>query len=635
MTGGHIMKKNLELLTSLFHQGTSVRAYAFLGAHPYVDGEEKGFVFRVWAPKASKVYLSGDFNSWDYHQSSMVKITEQGIWELYVPLIEEYTTYKYVIEDHYGKYSTKADPYGYHMETRPSTASKTYHLENYKWQDEKWMKKRKSTSPYNRPMNIYEVHMGSWRRYSDGNYFDYKKIAEELIPYVKDMGYTHLELMPIAEHPFDGSWGYQILGFFAPTSRYGTPKEFMYFVDACHKADLGVIMDWVPGHFPKDEAGLYQFDGSSCYEYADHLKREHEEWGTMIFDWGKNEVRSFLMSNAIFWLDKYHIDGFRVDAVASMLYLDYNREHGKWRPNIHGGHENLEAVTFLQDLNTALFREFPDILMIAEESTAWPMVTKPVDLGGLGFNFKWNMGWMNDTLQYMKTDPYFKKGVHNHLTFALTYIFSENFILPLSHDEVVHMKGSLIHKMPGEYEEKFANLRAYYGYMMAHPGKKLLFMGGEFAQFDEWKFQDQLDWGILQFEQHRKMQKFCKELNHFYLESSCFWELDDSWEGFQWIDPDDRDRNLVTFRRINAKGEDIVVICNFAPVKRIEYIVGVDKPGKYKMVFNSDSIKFGGKGGGTKKATSRPIGFKAYQNQLKLTIPPLSTIFYKYINGGD
>lgn len=635
MTGGQIMKKNLELHAYLFHQGTSVRAYEFLGAHPYAEGKEKGFVFRVWAPKARTVYLIGDFNKWDYHKSPMERITEQGIWELYVPAIEEYTAYKYVIEDDHDNHFTKADPYGYHMETRPSTASKTYYLENYKWQDQKWMKNRKKTLPYGSPINIYEVHLGSWKRYSDGNYFDYRKIAEELIPYVKDMGYTHIELMPIAEHPFDGSWGYQILGFFAPTSRYGTPKDFMYFVDQCHKAEIGVIMDWVPGHFPKDEAGLYQFDGSSCYEYADPLKREHEEWGTMIFDWGRNEVRSFLTSNAFFWLDQYHIDGFRVDAVASMLYLNYNRNDGNWRPNKHGGRENLEAIAFFQELNTALFGEFPDILMIAEESTAWPLVTKPVDVGGLGFNFKWNMGWMNDTLQYMKTDPYFKKGVHNNLTFALTYIFSENFILPLSHDEVVHMKGSLINKMPGNYDEQFDNLRAYYGYMMAHPGKKLLFMGGELAQFDEWKFQGELDWGILEFEKHRKMQRFCKELNHFYLENSCLWELDHSWEGFKWIDPDDRDQNMLTFRRINGAGEDIIVICNFAPIKRIDYIVGVDRPGNYKLAFNSDGKKFGGAGGGTKRTTAKPIEFREYKNQIKVTVPPLSTIFYKNINGGD
>ncbi|WP_037372317.1 1,4-alpha-glucan branching protein GlgB, partial [Anaerovorax odorimutans] len=628
------MNKSLELL-ELFHQGTATKIYEVMGAHPYIKNGEEGYIFRVWAPKAKNVYIIGSFNEWDESKDLMNKVNEKGIWEIFIENIKEYTGYKYVIEDYKGRKIAKADPYGFHMETRPATASKTYDISNYVWKDEKWIKKRRETPPYNKPLNIYEVHLGSWRKYPDGNYFDYYKLAYELIPYVKNMGYTHIELMPVCEYPFDGSWGYQIMGYYAPTSRYGNPEGFMNFIDKCHKEEIGVILDWVPGHFPKDRAGLFEFDGSSCYEYEDPLKREHEEWGTMIFDWGKNEVKSFLISNAMFWLEKYHVDGLRVDAVAAMLYLDYNKGYGKWRPNVYGGKENLEAVEFLKDLNKAVFANFPNILMIAEESTAWPMVTKPVDIGGLGFNFKWNMGWMNDTLSYMKTDPFFRKGGHNKLTFSLTYVFSENFILPLSHDEVVHMKGSLINKMTGEYDNKFANLRAYYALMMAHPGKKLLFMGGEFAQFEEWHYEEELEWGILNFEKHKKMKIFTKELNHFYLKESCLWEMDDSWDGFRWIDPDDSKNNVISFKRINIKGEELIVVCNFSPLKQIAYKVNVALAGKYKLIMNSDNKNYGGEGIGINTVISKEKSNKDKGNFIEIILPPLSTVFYKRINGDD
>ncbi|MDF3003124.1 MAG: 1,4-alpha-glucan branching enzyme, partial [Bacillota bacterium] len=532
------MEHDLQMPVYLFHQGTAAKAYELMGSHPEVQDGKEGYRFRVWAPNASSVAIIGAFNGWrPLHQ--MQRITDQGLWELFISELSEYTAYKYQITDKQGSLHVKSDPYSFHMETRPDTASKTCNVDRYQWTDDQWRIKQKKRAPYDTPMNIYEVHLGSWRKYEDGNYFNYEKLAEELIPYVKEMGYTHLEFMPVSEYPFDGSWGYQVMGYFSPTSRYGTPEGFMALVNACHQAEIGVILDWVPGHFPKDGSGLYHFDGSSCYEYADPLKSEHKEWGTMIFDWGKNEVRSFLISNAVFWFDKYHIDGLRVDAVASMLYLDYGRNDGEWRPNAKGGRENLEAVSFLQELNKTVFREFPSALMIAEESTAWPMVTKPVHVGGLGFNFKWNMGWMNDTLRYMGQDPLFRRGCHNQLTFALTYFCSENYILPLSHDEVVHGKGSLINKMPGEYETKFANLRAYLSYMMAHPGKKLNFMGSEFAQFSEWDYKKELDWSLLDFEMHKKFLAFSRDLNHLYLLSSELWEMDDSWDGFKWINPDD------------------------------------------------------------------------------------------------
>ena len=530
----HQIKKQddgLETSIHLFHQGKNCHAYTLLGAHRQERGGADGYVFRVWAPNARAAYVTGDFNGWSTDHP-MEKRTDQGLWEAFVPGLSEYCCYKYILEDDSGRRHYKGDPYAFHAQTRPETASRLYDLDGYQWRDKAWRSRKRGENPYREPMNIYEVHFGSWKRFEDGNFFDYHKMAEELIPYVKDMGYTHIELMPLAEYPYDGSWGYQIIGYYAATSRYGTPDGLMAFIDACHNAGISVILDWVPGHFPKDEAGLYRFDGQPCYEYGDPLKAEHRDWGTMVFDWGRNEVKSFLISNAVFWLDKFHADGLRVDAVASMLYLDYNREHGEWRPNAYGGKENLEAIDFLRELNAEVFARFPSVLMIAEESTAWPLVTKPVDVGGLGFNFKWNMGWMNDTLLYMQQDPLFRGGCHNHLTFALTYIFSENYILPLSHDEVVHMKGSLIGKMPGEYEAKFANLRAYLSYMMTHPGKKLLFMGGELAQFSEWSCEGQLDWDLLEYPLHQKFHRFIKELNQLYLAQAPLWEMDDSWAGF-------------------------------------------------------------------------------------------------------
>ncbi len=631
------MAKKLELPIYLFHQGTAEKAYETMGAHPVCPGEDAGFIFRVWAPNAVNVAVVGDFNDWDNVKHPMQKITDQGMWQLTIEEAKEFDSYKYVITPKKGHKLDKADPYGFHMETRPATATKLYDIDGkHKWKDATWMKNRKEKPAYTNPVNIYEVHLASWRRYEDGNYFDYDKFGDEIIPYVKEMGYTHIELMPVSEYPFDGSWGYQVTGYYAPTSRFGTPDQFMNFVDKCHRNKVCVILDWVPGHFPKDGHGLVEFDGGYCYEYSDALKMEHKEWGTRIFDWGRNEVRSFLISNAIYWLDKYHIDGLRTDAVASMLYLDYDRKDGQWRANSKGGRENLEAVAFLQDLNKAVFGSFPDALMIAEESTAWPMVTKPTDVGGLGFNFKWNMGWMNDTLTYMKNDPLARKHHHDKLTFSLTYAFSENYVLPLSHDEVVHMKGSLIGRMPGEYEQKFANLRAYYGYMMAHPGKKMLFMGGELAQFSEWNYEGELDWNLLAYDSHRMLKEYTADLNKFYLKNSPFWENDDSWDGFQWIWHSDYEQNIIIFRRIDKKGEEVIVICNFAPVYRESYRVGVPEAGQYKAVLNSDDKKYGGSGNDLGKLKSESIPWHDQKQSILMNLPSMATVFLKKnIRKGD
>ena len=609
-----------------FWSGTCANAYQYFGNHM----ENGRTVFRVWAPRAQAVHLVGDFNAWDATACPMERQVG-GVFEVSVDRLDPFTNYKYAVTGEDGRVVLKADPYAYHNETRPGTASKVYALGGYRWQDDAWLEARRKKSPYESPINIYEIHAGSWRRYADGNTFDYNKLADELIPYVQDMGYNFVELMPISEYPYDGSWGYQVSGYFAPTSRYGTPENLMSFVDRCHAAGIGVILDWVPAHFPKDGHGLYRFDGSPCYEYADPRKGEHYEWGTCVFDYGRNEVSSFLISSASYWLQEYHIDGLRVDAVASMLYLDYNRKDGEWVANAYGGKENLEAIAFFRHLSEVLFRDHPDILLIAEESTAWPMVTKPTDVGGLGFNFKWNMGWMNDMLRYMSTDPLFRKHHHDALTFSFYYAFSENFVLPISHDEVVHGKATMIGKMPGDYDQKFDNLRAFYAFMFAHPGKKLLFMGQEFAQFKEWNEAEELDWALLEFEKHRQMQDFMRTLNRFYLEHAPLWEVDNSWEGFRWIAHDDNEQSVIAFRRLDQKGNEIVAVCNFVPVTREDYVIGIPQPGEWKVVLDSDDAAFGGKGvlaeKGISRYRSRPEPMHGLPDSLTLTLPAMSVQF--------
>ena len=610
----------------VFHQGRNFKAQEFLGAHKV---ESEKYVFRVWAPHATAVYVIGDFNGWNEESSPMARLNDAGVWEAYVDGVCNFHAYKFLIYSSDGRKHYKADPYAIHAETRPGTASKIFESD-YKWRDGNWLKKRKASSVYSSPVNIYEVHLGSWRIYEDGNTLSYRDLAKELVEYVKKMGYTHIEVMPVAEHPFDGSWGYQVTGYFAVTSRYGTPDDFKYFIDECHKAGIGVIVDWVPAHFPKDAHGLALFDGEPCYEYADSKKGEHLQWGTKVFDYGRNEVQSFLISNACFWFDEYHIDGLRVDAVASMLYLDYGREEGQWIPNANGGNENLEAVAFMKQLNEAVFREHGDVMMIAEESTSWPMVSKPADMGGLGYNFKWNMGWMNDILRYFSLDGIYRKYNHDLITFSFFYAFSENFVLPISHDEVVHGKCSLINKMPGNYNEKFAGVRAFLGYMYAHPGKKLLFMGSEFGQFIEWDYKKGLDWILLDYDMHVLLQDYTRELNKFYKKNSPMWQIDYSWEGFNWIVSDDNANSVIAFLRSNENDEKIVAVCNFTPVLREDYKIGVPEADGYEIVFNSDASKFGGTGERLKKSYQVKEGaMHGYDNYIELKLPPMTTIYLK------
>ena len=598
-----------------------------MGAHPFVQDGEQGYLFRVYAPEAEKVSVMGEFNDWNRNADYMTR-DEQGIWEKFIPNIPEYAAYKYSVWAKSGDVFDKSDPYGFHFETRPGNATKAYDLDGYEWGDASWLDWRKKHLPYSNPVNIYECHLGSWKMHEDGNFYSYRQLADELVPYVKEMGYTHIEFMPLTEYPFDGSWGYQVIGYFAATSRYGTPKDLMYLIDKAHQAGLGIIMDWVPAHFPKDGCGLVEFDGSHLYEYADPLKMEHKEWGTRVFDYGKVSTRNLLFSSAMFWIEKFHMDGLRVDAVASMLYLDYNRQ-GEWRPNVHGGRENLEAVDFLRLLNEYILTDHPDVMMIAEESTAWPMVTKPGYDGGLGFNFKWNMGWMNDMLCYCSADPFFRKDMHDKITFSFMYAFSENYILPLSHDEVVHGKCSLISKMPPPYENQFGGLRALYGYMAAHPGKKMLFMGGEFAQFSEWAYQRGLDWMLLDYPAHRQMQAYVKALNHFYLATPQLWEQDTDWRGFEWISHEDNRNNIIAFRRMAKDGSDIVVVVNFSPEEQQEYRIGVPITGTYEEIFTSDKTEFGGSGmaNGKLKTENKPM--HGQEQSIVLKIPRFGVLFLK------
>ncbi|WP_332698250.1 1,4-alpha-glucan branching protein GlgB [Halalkalibacter lacteus] len=619
----------------LFHQGTHYRSHQMLGCH-YIDYEQgKGFRFSVWAPNAKQVNIGGDFNNWDGRLHPLTRVNEQGLWVGFFTNIPEQTLYKYEIIKADGSRQLKSDPYARQSELRPATASLTTLPSTFEWKDEAWQQKRKSINVYRSPISIYEVHLGTWKKKKDGELFTYRELADELIPYVQSLGFTHIEILPLAEHPFDLSWGYQITGYFSVTSRYGTPEEFKYFVDQCHQHDIGVIMDWVPSHFCKDEHGLRLFDGSPLFEYADPRKAEKHSWGTLTFDFGRPEVQSFLISNALFWLEEYHIDGLRVDAVESMLHLNFDKSDQDERiVNSYGGDENLDAFAFLRKLNEVLFNFDENVLMMAEDSSDIPMVTAPTHLGGLGFNFKWNMGWMNDMLKYMKYEPIYRKWNHNLLTFSFMYSHSENFVLPLSHDEVVHGKKSLLDKMPGDQWEKFANFRLLYGYMVAHAGKKLMFMGGEFGQYAEWKDKEQLDWHLLDYPLHQSMLEFVKAANHLYLNYQSLHELDHDQEGFQWIDPHNVDQSIISFRRKSTKLEDdLIVICNFTPNVYYDYKIGVPYSGTYTEIFNSDAKEFGGSNQLNGRIHfSYPTKWHGLDQHIKIKVPPLAISIFKYMD---
>ena len=618
----------------LFKEGNHHRLYDKLGAHIMTIGEECGVFFALWAPNAENVSVAGDFNGWN-KVSHPLKAREDGsgIWEGFIPDITRGDIYKYHIHSRYNNYKVdKGDPFAFYWEQPPKTASVVWNLD-YKWHDSEWMGNRHKHNSLNAPISIYEVHIGSWRRSLEdgGRFLTYRETAHYLADYVREMGFTHVELLPVTEHPFYGSWGYQTVGYFAPTSRYGTPQDFMYLIDHLHQNGIGVILDWVPSHFPSDEHGLSYFDGTCLYEHADPKKGYHPEWNSYIFNYGRNEVRTFLISSAIFWLEKYHIDVIRVDAVASMLYLDYARKEGEWIPNKYGGREDLDAISFIKGLNEAVYVSHPDIQTIAEESTSWPMVSKPVYLGGLGFGIKWNMGWMHDILKYFSQDPVYRKSHHNELTFSIWYAFSENFLLPLSHDEVVHGKGSLIGKMPGDEWQRYANLRLLFGYMYGHPGKKLLFMGGEFAQWKEWNHDESLEWHVLQYPFHRGMQKWVKDLNHLYRTEPALYELDFSADGFEWISLHDWEQSIISFIR---KGRDndkmALIVCNFTPVTRFKYNVGVPRGGFWAEVLNSDAEVYGGSGcGNAGGVEAAPVPVHGRTHSLCLTLPPLGVLFFK------
>ena len=613
----------------LFHSGDSVRAYDFFGAHLVNWDGRDGVVFRVWAPNALSVSVVGNFNDWNKTADFMYKIDNE-VWELFIEGMKPYDIYKYCIETPYFEKILKSDPYAYHFETRPDNASIVYDINQYEWNDEKWFEKRRNSDISKEPMNIYEMHSGSWKKYPDGNFFEYRKLADELVPYLKEMNYTHVQFMPIMEFPYDKSWGFQTTGYFAATSRYGKPEDLMYLVDRLHQENIGIILDWVPSNFPKDPHGLAQFDGTCLYEDEDVRLGERKAWGTCLFNFSRREVISFLVSSAMFWFDKFHFDGMRVGALTSMLYLDYGKEEGEWFPNKFGGKENLEAIEFIKRLNTAIHLHHSDVMMFAEENTSWPKLTRSVEEGGLGFDYKWNMGWMNDMLHYMSLTPMWRSFNHDNLTYSFFYAFSEQFLLPISHDEVAHGKGSLIAKMPGEYDDKFAGVRAFITYMYAHPGKKLVFMGTEIGQFDEWDSDSAVQWDLLDYEKHSMLKRFFKELNRFYLDNKPLYELDSIWKGFDWIHHDDYTNSVIAFKRTDSNGDEIIAVCNFQPVKHEGYNIGVPKYGLYDEVFTSDALEYGGTGvsnGKSIKPEKKKI--HGYSQGLSLTLPPMGVIYLK------
>ena len=617
----------------LLAEGTHYRAYEKLGAHLTGKDGKRGIQFAVWAPNAKRVSIIGDFNNWNPNAAIMSSSTA-GIWEGFVPDIGQGASYKYHIESRYRDYKVdKADPYGFASEIRPETASRVWNLDNYSWHDESWMKNRTKTNSLGSPLSFYEVHLGSWKRaLEEGNrWLTYRELAPLLADYVHDAGFTHIELLPVMEHPFDGSWGYETLGYFAPTSRFGTPDDFMYLVDYLHQRGIGVVLDWVPAHFPKDEAGLGYFDGSHLYEHEDPRQGEHPDWNTFVFNYGRNEVQNFLISNALFWMDKYHVDGLRVDAVASMLYLDYGRREGQWIPNRFGGKENLDAVHFLRTLNEHVYGAYPDTMMIAEESTSWPQVSRPIYLGGLGFGLKWNMGWMHDVLSYMSQDPVYRNYHHNEITFSLVYAFAENFVLPFSHDEVVYGKGSMIRKMPGDDWQRFANLRLLYGFMFGHPGKKLLFMGDEFGQWSEWNHDASLEWNLLEHPSHAGLKRWVRDLNTLYRGEPLLHTMDFNSAGFEWVDCKDFQRSIISFlRRGQNSNDQLLFVCNFTPVVRQNYRVGVPLEGHWKEILNSDAPLYGGSGQGNFGGLSTvPLPIHGRPFSLNMTLPPLGIVIFR------
>lgn len=613
----------------LFHAGDAVRAYSFFGAHLVNWDGRNGVVFRVWAPNALSVSVVGSFNDWNKTSDFMYKI-DDGVWELFIEGIEQFDVYKYCIETPWFEKILKSDPFAFHSQTRPDNASIVYNIEDYVWNDQNWFKAQKERDKVKEPMNIYEIHAGSWKKYPDGNFFNYRKIAEELVPYLKEMNYTHVQFMPLTEYPYDESWGFQTTGYFAATSRYGKPEDLMYLIDKLHQENIGVILDWVPSNFPKDPHGLARFDGTALFESEDPKVGERPSWGTCLFNFARFEVISFLVSSAVFWFDKFHIDGLRVGALSSMLYLDYGKEDDEWIPNKFGGKENLEAIDFIKRLNKAVHTFYPNVMMFAEESTSWPKLTHPIEEGGLGFDYKWNMGWMNDMLHYMSLNPMWRPFNHDSLTYSFFYAFSEHFLLPVSHDEVSHGKGSLINKMPGEYDDKFAGVRAFIAYMYAHPGKKLVFMGTEIGQFDEWDSSSGIQWDLLSYDKHSQLRLFFKELNKFYLENKPFYELDTIWKGFDWIHHDDYTNSVIAFKRTDSSGDEIIAVCNFQPTKHENYYIGVPKYGIYDEVFSSDAKEFGGTGALNGK-NIKPDAMKIHGcNQgLALTLPPMGVIYLK------